>query len=171
MRIDQINMTYDAREDRIILRVRTQDAALAALMLTRRLTKGVLGALLRLADRGTASVATVADPVARREVLAFQHQAQVRASDFEKPFNPQGKPLFGEQPLLVTDVKLGGNAGQGRWQLEFVGRDGHNLNMGLDAQGLHALIKLFNDLLPQTGWDLTPVGLDGAGGVAGLTAH
>lgn len=171
MRIDQINMTYDAREDRIVLRVRTQDAALAALMLTRRLTRGLLGALLQLADRGAAQVAAVADPVARREVLAFQHQAQVQASDFQKPFNPQGKPLFGDQPFLVTDVKLGGNPDAGRWQLEFVGRDGHNLSMGLDAQGLHAVIKLFNDLLPQTGWDLAPVALEGAGGVAGLTAH
>jgi hypothetical protein len=170
MRIDQINMTYDAREDRIVLRVRTQDAALAALMFTRRLTRGLLGALLKLADQGAASVPAAADPVVRREVLAFQHQAQVQASDFQKPFNPQGKPLFGEQPLLVTDVKLGGDAAQGRWKLEFVGRDGHSLNMGLDNQGLHALIKLFNDLLPQTAWDLTLVGLQGAD-VAGQTAH
>lgn len=171
MRIDQINMTYDAREDRVILRVRTQEAALAALMLTRRLTRALLGALMQLADRSVAKVTPAADPATRREVLAFQHQAQVQASDFQKPFNPQGKPLLGEQPLLVTDVKLGGTAESGRWQLEFIGRDGHNLNLGLDSQGLHAVIKLFNDLLPQTGWDLAPVGLEGAGNTAGLTTH
>lgn len=171
MHIDQINMTYDAREDRIILRVRTQEAALAAMMLTRRLTRGLLGALLQLAERGVARVTPAVDPVARREVLAFEHQVQVQASDFQKPFNPQGKSLFGEQPLLVTDVKLGGDAESGRWQMVFFGREGHHLNLGLDAQGLHAVIKLFDDLLPQTGWDLAPVGLEGAVEAAGLTAH
>lgn len=172
MRIDQINIAYDAKEDRILLRVRTQDAALAVLMLTRRLTKGLLDALHQLAGRGAANVSpAAADPVVRQEVMAFQHQAQVQASDFQKPFNPEGRLLFGDQPVLVTEVKLGGQAEQNRWRVEFIGREGQTLNMGLDAQGLHAVIKLFHDLMPKTGWDIAPPSLETGSPPAGQITH
>ncbi|HRH82516.1 MAG TPA: hypothetical protein PLW81_15870 [Thiobacillaceae bacterium] len=172
MRIDQINMTYDALEDRILLRVRTQDAVLAVLMITRRLTRGLVDGLLRSAAQGVSRVSpAAADPMARREVLAFEHQARVQASDFEKPFNPEGRSLFGEQPVLVSEVRLDGGGAANRWQLRFTGRDKQRLDMALDAQGLHAVIKLFEDLLPQTGWDIAMPSLRGEATAAGQVAH
>jgi hypothetical protein len=156
--LEQINLSYDLWQDRLILRLRTRDSSLADLALTRRLTKNLLPALVKLLG-GTV---LAPDEAMRQELLAYEHQKTVGASDFAKPFNEDGTSLFEGGLVLVSEVKLHVLTANQGWRLEFLDRAGKGMNLNADKHMLHNLIKLFNDSLPSTGWDLPPAQIEGA---------
>lgn len=164
--IEQINLTYEPTEDRLLLRLRGADAAIADLWLTRRLCRGLLPGLVGVAERTVGGT----DVGARREVLAFRHAQAVAGADYARPFDDQGSPLLADGPILVREVSVRPSSGSA-WRIEFNGRDGRSIAINLDARSLHGVIKLFDDLLPATGWDLPAARPEGARDAAGQVVH
>lgn len=167
MRIEQINLTYDGREDRLVLRLRMQGGSMAEAWLSRRLTKGLLPAMVRMVEGAIAA----ADPSVRQELLAYRHQEEVRGGEFNKPFDEEGQSLFGGGPVLIAEVKFHTLSGNQGWRLEFNSGEGRSMQLNLNPRSLHGVIKLFNDILPQTGWDLEPAQLAGATASTGQVMH
>ncbi len=165
--VEQINLGYDAWEDRLLLRLRLQGGEIAEAWLSRRLTKGLLPALFKLAEKAIAAT----DPAVRQELLAYRHDEKVRDGEFEQPFNETGRSLFEDGPTLIAEVKLHTLSGGAHWRLEFLGREGRAMQLNLDAAGLHGVIKLFDDTLPRTGWDLSLPSLTGAMASTGQVVH
>jgi hypothetical protein len=165
--IEQINLGYDMWQDRMVLRLRTRDSTLIDLHLTRRLTKYLLPALVELVG-GTV---LAPDSAIRQELLAYEHQESVSASNFAQPFNEEGFALFDGTPILVSEVKLHPHDGTLGWTLEFVEQEGRAMKLNADKNMLHNIIKLFNNVLPSTGWDLPAGQVEGAMVSVGHTTH
>jgi len=165
--IEQINLTYDGWQDRLVLRLRTRDSSLAELGLTRRLTKHLLPALLKLA--GGAVLAP--DAATRQELLAYEHQETVAAGDFASVFNEDGLDLFEGKSFLIAEAKLSALAENHGWRIDFLDREGRGMHLNVDKKMRHGIIKLFNSILPTTGWDFPAAEVGGAMTSAGRVTH
>ena len=169
-KVDQINLTYDAGEDRMLLRVRGADGTESALWLTRRylqrLWQGLLAALTR-----DPSVTTQPSPEAREAVVAFRHAEAVRKADFRQPYRGKGragasergpseaKPRpAGEAPPegshgLVTEARIV-LADPRRPALVFRTAEGREVSLALDGDALHSFCGLVQRAARATDWDL-----------------
>ncbi len=165
--IEQINLAYDGWQDRLVLRLRTRDACLAELGLTRRLTRNLLPALARLAG-GTV---LAPDLAIHRELFAYEHRETVAASDFTLAFNEDGLDLFAGKPFLIAEIKLNVLAEGRGWRLDFLDREGRGMHLNADKKMLHSLIKMFNGILATTGWDFPAAEVDGVMTSAGHVTH
>lgn len=109
MQIHQFNVSYNDRQDRLLLRVNTQSGQEYRFWLTRRLTLRLVPALQQTVGRLEASQPqTVAhDPGSRQILTELKREAFLQKADFETPYTNQARQLpLGEAPMLVTDVHL-----------------------------------------------------------------
>lgn len=162
----QLQLSHDPVEDRLLLRL-DLDGQGYGFWLTRRMT-GLLWPVLW--SRLEAGLAAGASDAARQWLLALRHQ-EARAGQAVEAAPPV--PLVAEPRLVVT--LRHGNDAQGRHVLGLLDGSGAGETLTLDDAGLHALIRLLHETMPQTGWDLPlPVpdaAAPQAGFASGLVRH
>ena len=153
MKLSQLKIEYQPVEDRVLVRVATDQASEVVLALTRRCVKLLWPALLGLA-RGSPQVAAHADPLARDAVLGFQHEQAVRQADFSRPYEPEvrDRPL-GEAAILVARIQTGRDAA-GLSVLTLQPWEGQGISLTLDATLLHATCRLLQQAVDASDWDL-----------------
>jgi len=150
----QMQLQYQPIQDRLVLRISTEDHQEFAFWLTRRLLQMLWPALVK----GLASHTDVVlqhDPGGREAVMAFKHEAAAATADFGKPYqeDPAAKRPLGERPLLVAraDVR---RADAGRLILGLRPAEGRGVELALTDELLHNLCRLLSDGVQQTGWGL-----------------
>ena len=150
MNIHQMSVQYDERQDRLVLRVSTQDAQEFRLWLTRCMTLRLLPHLQAAVVQLEASDPQVMAPdTTAQQILAdLKRENFLSQADFSTPFATQilGLPL-GDLPLLVTDVQMNLHS-SGSLHLQF-----HDKN-GSSASGLHGLLHLMEQALKRAQWQL-----------------
>ncbi len=115
MNIHQVSVHYVQEQDRILLRISTQEGDEMRLWLTRRLCLA-LQPTLRQAVQKTDELATRADaagparqdPVAQRLVGEFKREVALHNADFKTPYQARAEarlPL-GADPLVVSEVRI-----------------------------------------------------------------
>ena len=174
MTIHQLQVAYDAAEDRLLFRVTTLAGQEFRTFLTRRFVKGLWPLLIKTMDSKVALKAPI--PEARREVMAFEHEKAVRETDFKTPFqepppeSPRQYPL-GEAPYLATQGNI--RLDDGVFKLALKPANGQGIEIGLDDRLMHSLCRLIEQAVRNAEWDLPyfpqvqvpPAGID-----AGLAA-
>jgi len=165
--VEQINLYFDSIQDRLVLRLGLANGELAVFWLSRRLTRLLLPAMVKLVSGS----ALAADDSARRELMAYEHRQSVDGSDFSKAFNDAGRLVFPDGPVLIMEVKMHVLQGDQGWRLDFISADGKSLSLNTGKKILHSLIKLFNDVLPHTGWDVELAEVQGALDTQGRVMH
>ena len=156
MNIHQIQMAYNAQEDRILLRILSAERAEFRFWLTRRYVKLLWQVLLKLIERDPAA-AVHADENIRRTVVGFQHANVVRGGDFAKPFEDVMNSLpLGAAPILLSRITgTQPNAAQPRQQqLSLHPEQGQGIDLGVNTELLHMISKLLVDAVKQSDWDL-----------------
>ncbi len=152
--IDQIQLKYDAVADRLLLRISNTTGSEFRFWLTRRFIKRAWPALVESLAK-SARIGTAVSPLARRELLAFEHQQAVSNANFSAPFrdaNPQ--PTLPEVPLLVTKMHIRSTPdGRGRL-LALVPESGQGVDLVLTEGLLHSLCALLDRIMPTTDWAL-----------------
>ncbi len=153
MGIHQIQVRYDALQDRLVLRMSTTDECEFRFWLTRRFVKRLWGALLGLLEQNDV-VRQQIDEYARRTVLGMQHEGFVQQGDFSKEFEerPLRTPL-GEEPVLLAKCE-GGQLEDGSYVLRLHPKRGQGIDMALDGKLLHLVCKLLCDAVARTDWDI-----------------
>lgn len=165
--LHQFNFTFQAEDDRLLLRFSTTDGAEFRLWLTRRVVK-LLWSLLVKRLESNPQVQRVENPAVKKTILSFQHQSAVAKTDMSKPYaaRPEAPTPLGEAPLLVTRVKA--TAPQpGQHVLTFAPPPGKGpeIAITLPEQALHSFCHLLIKVTEQAHWDL---GLSLEDGVAAL---
>jgi hypothetical protein len=153
MNIHQIQMVYNAQEDRVLLRILSAERAEFRFWLTRRYVKLLWTVLLKMLERDpAASVHT--DEKIRRTMMGFQHENVVRGGEFAKPFE-EGLNAFplGETPILLSRIS-GKQPDQKQQQLSLHPEQGQGIDLGVNADLLHMISKLLVDAVKQSDWDL-----------------
>lgn len=109
MNIHQLSVQHDERQDRLLLRLNTQDQREFRFWLTRRMTLRLMPAIEQSAVRLEAAQPGVAatDVPSQHMLTEFKRDAFLKKADFATPFENRATewPL-GAEPLLITDAHL-----------------------------------------------------------------
>jgi hypothetical protein len=109
MNIHQLSVHHDERQDRLLLRLNTQDLQEFRFWLTRRMTLRLMPAIQQSAVRLEAAQPGVAatDAPTQHLLSEFKRDAFLKKADFATPFENRATqwPL-GAEPLLITDAHL-----------------------------------------------------------------
>jgi hypothetical protein len=169
MNIHQIQLAYNAQEDRILLRLSTNDRTEFRFWLTRRFVKR-LWSLLRKMLEEDASFKELGEE-ARRAVLGMQHETFVEQGDFSKGFDNQSRQLpLGGDPVLLTTAKGKVNARGGR-VLSLYPASGPGIDIALSARLLHMICKLLRDAVSRSDWDFRITLGAGSGQLSAATSR
>jgi hypothetical protein len=109
MNIHQLSVHHDERQDRLLLRLNTQDLQEFRFWLTRRMTLRLMPAIQQSAVRLEAAQPGVAatDAPAQHLLSEFKRDAFLKKADFATPFeNCATQWPLGAEPLLITDAHL-----------------------------------------------------------------
>ena len=163
MKIHQLSVTYQAEQDRILVRVNTAAAEEMRLWLTRRLLLGLWPLLsklmtkhlLKLEAAGTSL--DTADEDLKKMLADFRKEEFLRDADFETPYqeNQVALPL-GDEPLLVTDVDAS-PLPNGRLRLSFNERPPESdkprsFQMEMEPKLMQGLMHLLEQALARSQW-------------------
>lgn len=154
MKLHQLRLDYSAEQDRLLLRISTDDGKEVLLWLTRRCVR-LLWALLVDMAQSSPRIALQSNPAARAALLGFEHEQALRGADFSRPYDDAARerPL-GAKPLLV--VRLTSSRGaKGDQVLSLVPISGQQVDVTLDDRLLHAFCRLLQKVVDSSDWDLT----------------
>jgi hypothetical protein len=166
--IKQINATYLAQEDRILLRFNTPEEAEYRLWITRRISLFIMAAAThlltqKLEQMHTAETAKAIDTFEKEALIEASKIANTTPNEYQSGIQ---FPL-GSEPILVMDVSCsllqnnaseGGNSdvnsssNQDIISIDFALPGGANLNLKLASTMVRAINLLLDQLRQQAGW-------------------
>lgn len=149
----QLQLRYDAVEDRILLRVSTQQDQEFRLWLTRRYCMLLL-AVLDKHERLDPEVAERPTEEARRAVRRFKEEAAGTRADFGSEFEAPAERPLGEAPMLA--YRLTYRAGEEQLQLTFSPQQGQGITFTLDRQLSLNLRTMLAKTIRGANWALLP---------------
>lgn len=154
MALHQIQLTYDEKQDRVLLRVSTTDGEEFQFWLTRRFIKRLWGLLVKLLEQDR-PVRQQADPDSKRTVLGIRHEGFAQQGNFSAPYEAREyrQPL-GSDPVVVTRAE-GRPRDNGDFLLRLHPHEGKGIDMVLDTKLLHLFTKLLQQVVGKTDWDVT----------------
>ena len=154
-RLHQINLAYDAGEDRLLLRVSTAAGLEYRAWLTRALVRQWWGGLTTTLQQETARTqpATAASAPAQAALHAFRHEAALQNARFGEPYPADGLRPAQASPLLVHTVRARLTDGAEQ-EFQLLPRRGEGLVLRLNSEMLHAFARLLRDAVDRTGWNL-----------------
>lgn len=165
-RLEQINLTYDTNEDRILLKVRNSDGEEYRLWMTRRFT-GLLWQVIGRIIRETAWEIDLAGITNPEEVIAFEHQQAVSSGDFKTPYHEESAATYPLGERGVLGFRISYENGENGVALNLTPEDGQGIRLGLDRRMLHNICKLVADAVRGAGWNLDLGKLGDAAGEPG----
>lgn len=154
--IQQLNLSYIADQDRLLLRVGLSDNSELTVWLTYRITRMIWQLLNVEAHLPSAnSIQTHTPP--QQAVQQFQQEVQtteaLQKMDFQSPYTPRQEAV-NEQPMLVTNVLLHNQDGKPQG-LEMPCLEGINVRINLNQELILALCNMLQLSCKEAAWELT----------------
>ncbi|MFP4475612.1 MAG: hypothetical protein ACLFOY_08610 [Desulfatibacillaceae bacterium] len=155
--INQINVTYNAAEDRLLLRLTApapEGIAEYRMWLTRRFVSLMWKGLEQVLESDTAGDPAV-QPDTRRAVQQFREEAALSSADFKTPYNGGEAAVspLGDEPLLVTRLNIR-ETGDEKKTLVFSDNSGRGITLTLAPHMIHSVRKLIADTARRAEWNL-----------------
>jgi hypothetical protein len=160
MHIHQLSVSHDDRQDRLLLRLNTQDSQEFRFWLTRRMVARLLPALGHSLVKLEATQAgvTATDAHSLQILTEIKRETFLQNADFTTPYTSRPGPCpLGSEPLLVTDAQLSLQH-NGSLQLVFQEKNGDSVqtcHLNLQAPLVHGLIHLVHQTIAKAEWGLT----------------
>ncbi len=161
MNIHQLSVSYDERQDRLLLRLNTADRQEFRFWLTRRMGLRLLPAIEQSVLRMEANQPGVAAPdsTSQKMLTELKRDAFLQKADFATPFEDQAthRPL-GDEPLLITDAQLTLQTGGGlliTFQEKSPDGQMKSCQLNLQTSLVHGLVHLVQQALVKADWGLT----------------
>ena len=164
MQIHQLSVSYQAEQDRLLLRVSSTSGEEMRLWLTRRLMLGFWPLISRLQTdqllklEAAGSQLDGADEELRRMLADFRKEEFLQRADFDTPYQDQQSLPLGAEPLLVTDVDATPLPG-GRTRLSLNERASvgggdkpRGFQLELDPRLMQGLLHLLEQALAHAQW-------------------
>jgi hypothetical protein len=156
--IHQISIDHDPIEDRVLVRMNTQNKELVEIWLTRKISLQLLPALeklnVELLNRQKDINRPVHDEHSKHLMADLIHQQTLENSNFSTPFEPLKDPLTGPRPLLVTHLQatLLDNAGLKLDLSEQLHGNERLLELTLDKDLLQGFKHLLSKSIDHSEW-------------------
>jgi hypothetical protein len=162
MGIHQLSVHNDERQDRLLLRISTQEGQEFRFWLTRRMVGRLLPAIEQAVTtlESQRSGLLTPDAPTRQMLTDMQREAFMQQADFNTPYAPPagGQLPLGERPLLITDAQLRVLPQQ---VLQLVLKDhsdaqARQCELQLPAALVHGLLHLGRQATAKADWALEP---------------
>ena len=154
--IQQLNLSYIADQDRLLLRVGLSDNSELTVWLSYRITRMIWQLLNVEAHLPSASSIQAGTPP-QQAVQQFQQEVQtteaLQKMDFQSPYTPR-QEVVNEQPMLVTNVLLHNHDGKPQG-LEMPCLEGINVRINLNQELILALCNMLQLSCKEAAWELT----------------
>ncbi len=161
-KLEQFSASYDAMQDRLLLRIRTSDDAEFRFWITRRYLALLWPALMKMADIFSARKAT--DPLTRNTLAELAHGEAVGKADFASRYNEGSLFPLGTEPILLARITV--KPLQGSTQtLTLLPHEGQGINLDLDEKLVHVLARLLQQSATAAEWGLNLDVVTGSGTV------
>lgn len=149
--ISQLQMSYSAPEDRILLRLNTDDGDEFRFWLTRRFA-GLLKQALQAHCAADPDISAQPSEAGRQAVQAFKQEAAASGSNFSDPFRPSSSFPLGEAPVLAYKLtyKVAGDL----LRLAIEPRTGQGIRLELNPQLNFNVTRLLRSASETGGWRL-----------------
>ena len=153
MRLHQLKLDFIPEQDRLLLRVSTDNQLEVRLWLTRRALRLLWPLLLQMV-RSSPEVALQSNPQARDALVGMQHEQALRQANFADAFEeaPREMPL-GAEPILVARIQTNKDD-SGNQVLALLPQQGQGIHLTLDNTLLHSLCKLLQNAVAKSDWDI-----------------
>ncbi len=153
MRLHQLKLDFIPEQDRLLLRVSTDNQLEVRMWLTRRALR-LLWPLLVQMVRASPDVALQSNPEARDALVGMQRERALSRADFTKAFEeaPREMPL-GAEPILVARIQSTKDD-SGNQVLALLPQRGQGMHLTLDNTLLHSFCKLVQNAAAQSDWNL-----------------
>ncbi|MEA1889884.1 MAG: hypothetical protein U9N50_08920 [Pseudomonadota bacterium] len=152
-RINQIQIRYTPVEDRIVLRLNTEDSSEFRFWITRRFAKILSASLMNLLS-SSEEIQEYQEEEVQKAVISFQHQEALAQADFARTFQAQPDNLpLGDEPVLLSKLTVRKTA-DGNPLLCLYPEEGKGIDLALQQQLLHSISKLFADALQESDWGI-----------------
>jgi hypothetical protein len=153
MGIKQLNASYLPQEDRVLLRINTDEKSEFQFLLTRRVALFVLAASEHLVEK---VLVQKHDPATAKAVADFEKKNLI-SSDKQGPEFESGEAFpLGEAPILVLDVTCGITeseaSGEQAFSIDFILGKDQSINLKLPKPMLIAMRVLLENLCDQASW-------------------
>jgi hypothetical protein len=145
--LHQINVSFVAREDRLLLRISTRGGDEYRIWLTRRYTRLLIDLLRKQMEKHGGAPTLAASGETRR---MFRQGAMNRNYDDERS---AGLPL-GEQGILAQRIHAS-NAPDGRLALQLLPEGDQGVTLNLDKTLLYFFYNLLTQGVEQAQWNLS----------------
>ncbi|MCK5360560.1 MAG: hypothetical protein KAJ95_08025, partial [Gammaproteobacteria bacterium] len=147
----QIQIRYEPVEDRIVMRMNTEDSSEFRFWVTRRYAQLLAVSLTKLL-RSTDDLQEHKEERVQKAVMSFKHEVAISKADFAKTFEAQPKSLpLGNVPVLLSKLTVKQND-DGNPMLCMYPEQGQGIDLALQQQLLHSISKLFADALQASDW-------------------
>lgn len=150
-RLEQFNAGYDTLQDRILLRIRTTDAAEYRFWITRRYLSLLWPLLMKMADAFSARKS--ADPLTRSALAELAHGEAVGQADFTSQYQDGSSFPLGPDPVLLARISLRPPLGETQ-TLVLLPQHGNGINLDLDEQLVHVFARLLQQAATAAEWGL-----------------
>ena len=156
--IHQISIDHDPLEDRVLVRMNTQNKELVEIWLTRKISLQLLPALeklnVELLNRQKDMNRPLHDEHSKHLMADLIHQQALDNSNFSTPFDLLKDPLTGPRPLLVTHLQatLLDNAGLKLDLSEKLSDNERLLELTLDKDLLQGFKHLLTKAVENSEW-------------------
>lgn len=158
MNIHQLSVHHDERQDRLLLRLNTQDQQEFRFWLTRRMTLRLIPAIEQSAMRLEASQPGVAatDTPSKNLLTELKRDSFLGKADFATPFkNHATEWPLGAEPMLITDVHLSIRSG-GALEVSFEDKSdpeqAKTCQLYLQVSLVHGMVHLIQQASKKAAW-------------------
>ena len=161
MNIHQLSVNHDERQDRLLLRLNTQDLQEFRFWLTRRMALRLVPAIEQSAVRLEAAQPGVAaaDAPSQNLLSELKRDAFLKKADFATPFeNHATKWPLGAEPLLITDAHLTIKPG-GALEIAFEDKSdpaqARACQLHLQVSLVHGMLHLIQQAIEKAEWGIS----------------
>lgn len=152
MKIRQINVTYIPLEDRILLRINTDDNAELRFWLTRAVVIQLLTGLTRT-ECLMNDPKIVNNPQVAEAIRLFEQETTAAKVEFTANFSASAVSYpMGEVPQLVTKLSIRNETDHAATVFELA--NNQTITINFDPQMLSSFYKLLCDIVKISGWNL-----------------
>jgi hypothetical protein len=156
MMIKQLQLAYSAEEDRMLIRINSNEGQEIRCWLTRRMISRLLPTLHQVMKQMIHTDRPLPEP-ARNALLDMSRQASLQKADFQTPFQENAVALpLGPAPLLVSKVEMHpiSQANSSDLLIKLSSSRGAGFEIRMNEQLQFALYDLIMKALPQTEWHI-----------------
>lgn len=160
MNIHQLSVLFDERQDRLLMRVNTQEGHEVRLWLTRRIGLRLVKPLqvgIAKMESLNASIA-LTDPLAQAMLLELKQDDFLKNADLKTPFANQSTVFpLGTDPMVVTDITLHIQVKGGAHIVFQDAGDAHSAarscTLQMQPQMVHGLMHLLRKAIDASQWN------------------